>query len=411
MIKFIQTLLIFTSLCFLPAHAIEAEILLPEGTPLPQRDMNADGTIDQNDVVTDNVEENFYNFEHFDDSIDKNLSIGARIEKALKSEVTHTDYANHLLKDVLTFEFNRGPLERVQFYGKYRGNLSVNFFDGDTDTEYDNKSIDLGVVGEFSHIKDTDFKVQFKFTPTKDRTFFQQLISDAYIVNKSIPHHQIFIGNSRNQVGVEGGMTTTFIPFIHRAQIARNFGNVRAFGLKIAGKYDLADYSVAVNSSDRYFREFFPGAEITSWINFKPLGKTNGKYGKLVAGTGISTGRRHSSYTVGGAYLGYTYKNFFANAEYSKANGYNGRYLSTNHAQGFYTTLGYKITPKIEILGRADYFDPNVHISKDTRKEYTVGINYYIVGQALKLLLNYVFCDNKGMKDSHRIIIGTQILL
>ena len=396
---------------FTPSYAIEEEILLPAGTPLPERDINADGTIDKNDVVIDNVEENFYNFEHLDDEVKKDTSLKARIENALRADVTRTDYANHLLKDVLTFDFDKGPFERVQFYGKYRGNLSVNFNDGDTDTMYDTTAIDLGMVGEFNHLKDTDFKLQLKFTPTKDRSFFQQLISDAYIVNKSIPHHQIFVGNSRNQVGVEGGMSSSFIPFIHRAQIARTFGNTRALGVKIAGNYDLVDYSVAVNSSGRYFKEFFPGAEITSWVNFKPLGKTKGKYGKLVVGTGINTGRRHHDYTVGGAYIGYTYKNFMFNTEYSRADGYNGRNLSTNDAQGVYTTLGYKITPKVQLVARADYFDPNMKVSGDDRREYSAGINYYIIGQALKLMINYVFCDYKGYKDSHRIIIGTQILL
>ena len=45
------------------------------------------------------------------------------------------------------------------------------------------------------------------------------------------------------------------------------------------------------------------------------------------------------------------------------------------------------------------------------RREYTAGINYFIKGQALKLILNYVFCQNQSAPDSHRIMLGTQILL
>ena len=37
--------------------------------------------------------------------------------------------------------------------------------------------------------------------------------------------------------------------------------------------------------------------------------------------------------------------------------------------------------------------------------------NYFIKGQALKLMLNYVFCQNDLFEDSHRIILGTQVIL
>ena len=139
------------------------------------------------------------------------------------------------------------------------------------------------------------------------------------------------------------------------------------------------DYSFAANSSDRYFKEFFPGAEFTGWVNFKPLGLTNGKYGKLVIGGGLSAGKNHNQYTIGGAYVGYTYKNFMANAEYSIADGYNGRVESDKKATGFYTTIGYKITPKIQIVSRFDQFDPNRDITGDIRREYSGGINCFII--------------------------------
>ena len=56
-------------------------------------------------------------------------------------------------------------------------------------------------------------------------------------------------------------------------------------------------------------------------------------------------------------------------------------------------------------------FDPNKSISGDKRREYTAGINYFIKGQALKFVLNYVFCQNDATKDSHRFVLGTQVLL
>ncbi|MBQ8168510.1 hypothetical protein IJZ97_03745 [bacterium] len=412
-------LIIFTST---PIFAVEEtiknneeviqEVVLPEDTKLPTRDLNNDGVIDDKDVLIDDTEENFFMFKLLGDPIDRDEnSLHSKIQKALKAEVTRTDYSNYLLKDILTVDYDRGPIDRIQFYGKYRGNMSFNFFDSDLDSEYDVTSIDLGMMGQMNPQYKSDFKLQFKLTPTSDRSFFQNLISDAYIVNQAIPNHQIFVGNSRAQVGVEGGMSTTYVPFVLRSQIARTFGNTRAFGVKVNGKYSLIDYSFAGTSSDRYFKEFFPGAEFTGWVNLKPLGLTKGKYGKLVVGGGINAGKNHNNYTVSGAYIGYNYKNFMANAEYSVADGYNGKVLSTNKAEGFYTTLGYKITPKLQLVGRFDQFDPNKDVSDDLRREYSAGLNYFIIGQGMRILLNYVYCDNENKENSHRLILGTQLLL
>ena len=69
-----------------------------------------------------------------------------------------------------------------------------------------------------------------------------------------------------------------------------------------------------------------------------------------------------------------------------------------------------KFTPKLQGLIRYDQFDPNKDIANNNRKEYVAGINYFIKGQALRLMLNYVFCQNEGLKDSHRVMLGTQIL-
>ena len=74
-------------------------------------------------------------------------------------------------------------------------------------------------------------------------------------------------------------------------------------------------------------------------------------------------------------------------------------------------TLYYLFNPKLEAVARYDDFDPDKKIRHNNTREYSVGLNWYIKGQALKLILNYVFCQNQGAKDSHRIILGTQIAI
>lgn len=357
-------------------------------------------------------------FSIFDNLIDTNKDVDHPFKmeeeslfgKIYKMKVERTSIPAYLLKDELKFKPKSGPVEQLQFFGAYQGNLSSIFVDPEYHTDYDFNILETGVIGKIRD-KNTDFKILMNFKPTSDRSFMQNLFTDVYFMNTSIPHHKIIVGNSRNQVGVDGGASSYTQPFVLRSQIARNFGNTRALGVRVVGDYPFVDYSVAVNSSDRFFRDFFPGAEFTGWVNVKPLSKVQEQYGNLVIGGGINAGHNHTDYKVAGAYIGYKHNNFMANAEYSIADGYNGVNISTNKASGFYTTLGYKITPKLQIVARYDQFDPNRDVANNDRKEYSVGLNYFIKGQALRLILNYVFCDYENSEDSHRIIMGTQILL
>lgn len=369
----------------------------------------------QKDIIRDNVDTEFSIFDNLIDT-DKDAEHPFKIEeeslfgRIYKKKLERTSIPSFLLKDELTFKYKKGIIDKVQFYGAYQGNMGFDFSGSDYDTDYGFGFMEAGVVGDFKD-KNTDFKLQFNFKKGENRTYLQGLVTDAYIMNTRIPHHKIIIGNSRNQVGVEGGMGSYVLPFVMRSQISRTFGNTRALGIRVVGDYDLVDYSVALNSSDRFFKEFFPGAEFTGWVNFKPLGKTDGKYGTLVLGGGLNAGHNDTNYTVGGAYASYRYKKFMTNFEYAIADGYNGTYISTDKATGFYTTIQYRLTQKLHILARYDQFDPNRDVANNLRREYSAGINYFIKGQALRLILNYVFCDNEDTEDSHRIILGTQILL
>lgn len=371
--------------------------------------------VDEKDIINDNVDVEFSMFDNLIDK-DKNFDHPFKVEeeslfgRIYKKKLERTSIPSYLLQEELTFKYKKGPIDRAQFYGAFQGNFNGLFSPGDFDSEYDLNVLEAGVIGDFKD-KNTDFKLQFNFKPVPDKTFFQGFVTDAYIMNTAIPHHKIIVGNSRNQVGVDGGASTYTLPFAARSQIARNFGNTRALGVRVVGNYPLTDYSFALNSSDRFFSEFFPGAEFTGWVNLKPLGKTDGRYGHLVLGGGLNAGQNDTNYTVGGAYVGYSYKKIMANFEYSIADGYNGRYISTKKATGFYSTVSYRLTKKLHVLARFDQFDPNRDMANDLRREYTAGLNYFIKGQALRLILNYVFCDNEDREDSHRIILGTQIVL
>ena len=331
-------------------------------------------------------------------------------------EINEKDYndiskSHYLLEEILTKEFDNSIIKTAHLFGYYHANANMDFYPDDEDFTYTFNNIDVGVNGKFKNEK-FFYEARFKFAPTHRYNFFQNLPSNMYIATTAIPNHTVIVGNTRTATGHEGAKAASVIPLVVRSQIARNFGNIRKVGVRVKGKYDLVEYDLGGYSSDTYFRRFFPGAEFAGWLTLKPLGKTNGKYGVLKMGSGITAGEHDSNYTVFGAYSSYEYKNFYANFEWGRADGYNGaRGYNSNKAEGLYTTLAYRITPKFQLVGRYDQYRPNLNISDNMQKEYSAGINYFIKGQALKLMLNYVYCENEAKADSHRIILGTQIML
>lgn len=352
----------------------------------------------------------FENFKILDKNKDGKIDESSLIGRIMKKNIVRTDVPSYLLKEELTFYPQKGAISKVQFYGAYQGDLSSSWQKGDYDFGYDYNYGQIGAVGKFRNTK-TDFKVVLNPKPNNNFNYMQHFVAEAYLVNNNIPHHKVVVGFSRNQVGKEGGSSSYILPFVTRSQIARNFGSTRALGVRLIGNYSLLDYNLALNSSDRFFRDWFPGTEFTGWVDFKPLGKTDGKYGRLIIGGGLNAGKNVTNYTVGSLYVAYKYKKLWTNFEYGIADGYNGSAVSTNKAMGFNGTIGYKIVPQLQFIARYDFFDPNRDTDHNNRQEYTAGINYFIKGQALRLILNYVFCQNQATQDSHRIIFATQLLL
>lgn len=325
--------------------------------------------------------------------------------------VLNTSKTTYLLEEVLTHHCEKGPIDTVHLFGYYRAGIEMDFTGDDEDLGYNFNSINAGINGKFKDGK-TRYEVRLRFNPQHDYSFIQYMPSNIYVAHQVTPNNTIILGHTRTPVGYEGGLSMTYLPFVVRSQIGRNFGNVRKMGVRLKGNYDYIEYDIGGYSSDTYFQKFFPGGEFSGWATVKPFGPKEDRYGKLMIGGGITTGKNDIDYTTSGAYIGYEYKNFSANFEYAYADGYNGaKKLTSDKAEGFNTTVGYKITPKLQAVARYDQYTPNRNFKDDIRREYSAGLNYFIKGQALKLMLNYVFCQNDTREDSHRIILGTQILL
>lgn len=365
---------------------------------------------DEDDSVMDNSELDFEFFKIFDQDNDSVISEDTVLGKIYKSNITRTDIQSFLLKDELTHRFKKGPIHKIQAYGGFRGSLN-SIFAQDYSTNYDNMTTQVGMYGKFNN-PDYRFKLAINPLPRTGSNYIDRFISDAYIINTTIPHHQIIAGYSRVQTGIEGGTSSYILPFVTRSQIARNFGSARSLGVKVLGNYNYVDYNIGVGSSGRYVTSGMPGMEFTGWLNVKPFGSEDKKFGKLTLGAGFNGGHNGIDYSVGSVYVGYKHKKLWANFEAGIADGYSGSNgISANKASGYAVTAGWKFNPHWQLIGRVDQFDPNRNVSGDLKREYTVGLNWFIKGQALKIVLNYVFCQNQNRNDSHKIILATQVML
>ena len=344
---------------------------------------------------------------------DEQKSLREKLRDTYNLEVEKYDRPDYLFKEVLSHKCKEDSvMESWHIWGAFNGYADTDFKqDGGFDARYVSNALNIGFDG-FLKNNNADFRIMMGFPVNASRNYTKLLFSDVFIASNKIPHHRIQIGHFRPQVGMEGGNSAYTLDFLGRSQIARNFGTARRLGGRIKGDYSFIDYDFGLYSSGTFFDEFFPGAEFVGWMNIKPLAKVGDKYGKLKIGGGIDGGRRGDSFFVTGAYVGYEYKKFAADFEWANANGYNGYYgFSRKHASGFYVTLKYMITKKLQILACYDQFDPDKTINNNNKREYTVGLNYFIKGQALRLILNYAFCQNDNAKNSHKIMLGTQILI
>lgn len=401
----LRTALLFI-LCFLlnsSAYALDEIVLETDKPPIK---MEVYENVD--DEINDDLSEPV-NPPSFDDDIHK--SFKNKFQDVFNLKIEDNEHVEYLFNNILTKKFEKGPLDNIGLWGLWRGGLSETFVSGDNDTKVNYNVLETRIHGDFKN-KKTSFVITTRYLPQKEFNFMQYFFSDLFIRHRFSEKAILTIGNTRTHTGEEGSMSEVLIPLYARSQISSHYGNIRKLGIRLAGDFSLMEYDIALNSSGTYFTSFFPGAEFCGWINFKPLGKTDGKYGILKIGGGLTAGKRHTDYNVVGGYISYRYKKFKADFEIANGDGCNGRLgLSDVHSRGFYTTLYYDLTKKLQLVARFDEFTPNCKNSSHRTREYSAGFNYFIKGQALKLIVNYVFREDSAMGNSHRIMIGTQVLL
>ena len=358
-----------------------------KGEVLKDKIITLDETID-GDTTTD-VE--------FDD--DDNLDFRLFTEKTFAKKKS-VKFDNNFIDEI------SGELrfQGITSFEEKRGNLNTTF------------PFDINAVAESKFgSKKYRFFTEYAFTRNTDdigNAFFGKF-SNLYIERNFSKNHKMRVGVSRSPIGLEGSMSSFALPFAQRAQISREFGDAISTGISFIGNKGALEYNMGGYTSTRFAQGFKDGAEFIGRIGVKPFYKQEGSYFKnLKLYAGADVGHRGENYGVYSAALTYEYKKFLMNFEYAYADGSNGDYFDPRKRQGFFATAGYNITPKLQLLARYDYFDRNLDESKNINHEYSVGINYFVFKQRLKLALNYVFSnDEKTNTNKNAIYFLTQFFI
>ena len=338
-------------------------------------------------------------------------------ESKLNSCYENLPTALHGTVDYFTpsgLEVERGIIKSTRGGVVYDGPLK--FVDEDNKDFLTNHQI--SAVEVYNKTKFTDNKTEFTFLFNFLRNLpdtqngFTEKISEISLVHKINKNQTIILGQGKRlPIGLDGLPLPQYQDTALRSQTARTFSNTRAFGIRTIGDYKYMDYDIGFYDSTRYFQNFFDGSEFVYQANIKPIAKLDSKKaGSLKVGTSGQFGHAKYDYDVVGTHLAYDYKKAHAKFEYMHANGYNGNSCSNKKAGGLTSSLVYDLTPKLQLVGRYDAFDPDTKTHSNDITEYTAGLNY-IVNKELKFLFNYVRQNKQSGPDSNAFYFVTRFMM
>ena len=113
-------------------------------------------------------------------------------------QIERTDIPSALLKDQLTFNIEKGPVENIHIWTALQSNFSTTVPErGDTDSKFDMGLINILIDGKFKGGKE-NFRIMLDPTHRHSHMpFMQPFFQDLYIETHRIPHTSVLVGNSR----------------------------------------------------------------------------------------------------------------------------------------------------------------------------------------------------------------------
>jgi phosphate-selective porin len=206
------------------------------------------------------------------------------------------------------------------------------------------------------------------------------------------------VGQFKVPLSLEGLQSSAALETVERALFITDrarggaFGDVRDLGVMAHGSLNKSvDYQIGffnglgenINDTDKNDQKAVAGRFVVrpSFLRGLQLGTSGATAGFS------SRADRPRRDRIGGELL-FVRRQFNVKAEFMQ--GIDG----DTHRRGYYTHFGYKVSPKVELVGRFDTFDPDVRAENNalnvTERDYIAGVNYYITENKVKLQFNYM---------------------
>jgi hypothetical protein len=256
-----------------------------------------------------------------------------------------------------------------------------------------------------------------------------QEIQLSYLLKRAAPgaapgmQNNIYIdvGQFKIPVGYESLLSSSALPLVERALMFTQrdpfdggYGDVRDTGIQLRGTQGQFEYRLGVFNGfgDRQNTLAVSDAKaVLGLLSYRPKGIQGLQLG-VSGGTG-NTGFRGSGSLLSGpradrdivnAFAVYNRDKLTLQAEYLEGSGTgitnvgsSGPVISARDIRGYYGTVGYRFTPKLEGVLRYDFLNANRDGAGDTEvRDIIAGLNYYIRGNNAKIQVNVLRRDGAG---------------
>lgn len=274
----------------------------------------------------------------------------------------------------------------------------------------------LGVKGSFA--EDIDFVLQSEFGSGKLGTnnSYSAQLTDVYMVWKKFDYANVTVGQFKTPYGYEQLASDTKLPLIERSQASDKLTLSRQIGAMVSGDF--------FKERLHYAAGLFNGNGTNNGTNdndeFASVGRVSGVVvdkAKLKLTAGANAFRTDDTGTFTGTRTGYGFDVQARSGRFDFAS----EWLRTESdpevgaqttAEGWSALVGYQLVPKkLQAVLRYETYDPNTSVDANEDDVWTLGFNYFLKGDDLKLSLNYLLGDPAGpLSDQGRLIARVQVI-
>lgn len=252
-----------------------------------------------------------------------------------------------------------------------------------------------------------DWGFEVMIDPAKSQNFASsstdsKILQDLAITYLGLTAHEFSLGQKKVVLTEEGVRSSSELDFVERAQVTRNFSDVRQSGFFYKGEYggtfggwaSITNGTPANTTSDTNDAVFFAGRLDCRPVKGMLLGASGGT-------GGVSGGTAHREVTRYGAHFrwdGTADLPLWLRAEYVAARDEQASGL-TLRRDGFYVSALYTFLGRLQLGARYDTLNNDKDCTRATGCRTTMitgGLHYLVKGKNLNLKLDYYNIKQEG---------------